>query len=283
MIQYKLGEMFLLDPTGIYCRDPQLETVFILKLINIVDEDGNSIFDKGNNIVSAIAYEDGGNFEGVFLNTITQETVVIKKELLFRPGALVNIEEYLKVIDVTKKIYVNRVENFDITDKVIEALDLVLTSSIRDLVKARTRNEQLYNAICEMETHINELRRLKLCRYTNKALINITEKDKKIFTDLNMMNEFYKLTDMIKEVRKGEDTLVYCRDDVLRIYGEVEDAPPDGTEYASFVYTDLQNLIIKYPSLKKQIYPLNYPLNPLRIKRMGIRATENEKWLKSYY
>jgi hypothetical protein len=40
-----------------------------------------------------------------------------------------------------------------------------------------------------------------------------------------MMNEFYKLTDMIKEVRKGEDTLVYCRDDVLQIYGEVEDAP----------------------------------------------------------
>jgi hypothetical protein len=283
MISYKLGEMFLLDPSGLYCRDPQLETVFILKLINIVDEDGNSIFDKGNNIVSAIAYEDGGKFEGVFLNTITQETVVIKKELLFRPGALVNIEEYLKVIDVTKKIYVNRVENFDITDKVIEALDLVLTSSIRNLVKARTRNEQLYNAICEMETHINELRRLKLCRYTNKALINITEKDKKIFTDLNMMNEFYKLTDMIKEVRKGEDTLVYCRDDVLQIYDEVEDAPPDGTEYASFVYTDPQNLIIKCPSLKNQVNPLNYPLNPFRIKCMGIRATENEKWLKSYY
>jgi hypothetical protein len=280
MISYKLGEMFLLDPTGLYCRDPQLETVFILKLINIVDEDGNSIFDKGNNIVSAIAYEDGGKFEGVFLNTITQETVVIKKELLFRPGALVNIEEYLKVIDVTKKIYVNRVENFDITDKVIEALDLVLTSSIRNLVKARTRNEQLYNAICEMETHINELRRLKLCRYTNKALINITEKDKKIFTDLNMMNEFYKLTDMIKEVRKGEDTLVYCRDDVLQIYGEVEDAPPDGTEFAMSIYLNPIDMVIKYPSLKNQVNPLT----PKRIKNTDkIGARTNEEWLKSYY
>jgi hypothetical protein len=280
MISYKLGEMFLLDPSGLYCRDPQLETVFILKLINIVDEDGNSIFDKGNNIVSAIAYEDGGKFEGVFLNTITQETVVIKKELLFRPGALVNIEEYLKVIDVTKKIYVNRVENFDITDKVIEALDLVLTSSIRNLVKARTRNEQLYNAICEMETHINELRRLKLSRYTNKALINITEKDKKIFTDLNMMNEFYKLTDMIKEVRKGEDTLVYCRDDVLQIYGEVEDAPPDGTEFAMSVYLNPIDMVIKYPSLKNQVNPLT----PKRIKNTDkIGARTNEEWLKSYY
>jgi len=280
MISYKLGEMFLLDPTGIYCRDPQLETMFILKLINIVDEDGNSIFDKGNNIVSAIAYEDGGKFEGVFLNTITQETIVIKKELLFRPGALVNIEEYLKVIDVTKKIYVNRVENLDITDKVIEALDLVLTSSIRNLVKARTRNEQLYNAICEMETHINELRRLKLSRYTNKALINITEKDKKIFTDLNMMNEFYKLTDMIKEVRKGEDTLVYCRDDVLQIYGEVEDAPPDGTEFAMSVYLNPIDMVIKYPSLKNQVNPLT----PKRIKNTDkIGARTNEEWLKSYY
>lgn len=280
MISYKLGEMFLLDPSGLYCRDPQLETVFILKLINIVDEDGNSIFDKGNNIVSAIAYEDGGKFEGVFLNTITQETVVIKKELLFRPGALVNIEEYLKVIDVTKKIYVNRVENFDITDKVIEALDLVLTSSIRNLVKARTRNEQLYNAICEMETHINELRRLKLSRYTNKALINVTEKDKKIFTDLNMMNEFYKLTDMIKEVRKGEDTLVYCRDDVLQIYGEVEDAPPDGTEFAMSVYLNPIDMVIKYPSLKNQVNPLT----PKRIKNTDkIGARTNEEWLKSYY
>ena len=280
MIQYKLGEMFLLDPSGLYCRDPQLETVFILKLINIVDEDGNSIFDKGNNIVSAIAYEDGGEFEGVFLNTITQETIVIKKELLFRPGALVNIEEYLKVIDVTKKIYVNRVENFDITDKVIEALDLVLNNSIRDLVKARTRNEQLYNAICEMETHINELRRLKLCRYTNKALINVTEKDKKIFTDLNMMNEFYNLTDMIKEVRKGEDTLVYCRDDVLQIYGEVEDAPPDGTEFAMSVYLNPIDMVIKYPSLKTQVNPLT----PKRIKNTDkIGARTNEEWLKSYY
>lgn len=280
MISYKLGEMFLLDPSGLYCRDPQLETVFILKLINIVDEDGNSIFDKGNNIVSAIAYEDGGEFEGVFLNTITQETIVIKKELLFRPGALVNIEEYLKVIDVTKKIYVNRVENFDITDKVIEALDLVLNNSIRDLVKARTRNEQLYNAICEMETHINELRRLKLCRYTNKALINVTEKDKKIFTDLNMMNEFYKLTDMIKEVRKGEDTLVYCRDDVLQIYGEVEDAPPDGTEFAMSVYLNPIDMVIKYPSLKTQVNPLT----PKRIKNTDkIGARTNEEWLKSYY
>ncbi len=280
MISYKLGEMFLLDPSGLYCRDPQLETVFILKLINIVDEDGNSIFDKGNNIVSAIAYEDGGEFEGVFLNTITQETIVIKKELLFRPGALVNIEEYLKVIDVTKKIYVNRVENFDITDKVIEALDLVLNNSIRDLVKARTRNEQLYNAICEMETHINELRRLKLCRYTNKALINVTEKDKKIFTDLNMMNEFYNLTDMIKEVRKGEDTLVYCRDDVLQIYGEVEDAPPDGTEFAMSVYLNPIDMVIKYPSLKTQVNPLT----PKRIKNTDkIGARTNEEWLKSYY
>lgn len=280
MISYKLGEMFLLDPSGLYCRDPELETMFILKLINIIDGDGNSIFDKGNNIVSAIAYEDGGEFEGVFLNTITQETVLIKKELLFKPGALVNIEEYLKVIDVTKKIYVNRVENFDITDKVIEALDLVLTSSIRDLVKARTRNEQLYNAICEVETHINELRRLKLCRYTNKALINVTEKDKKIFTDLNMMNEFYKLTDMIKEVRKGEDTLVYCRDDVLQIYGEVEDAPPDGTEFAMLVYLNPIDMVIKYPSLKTQVNPLT----PKRIKNKDkIGARTNEEWLKSYY
>jgi len=254
--------------------------MFILKLINIIDKDGNSIFDKGNNIVSAIAYEDGGEFEGVFLNTITQETILIKKELLFRPGALVNIEEYLKVIDVTKKIYVNRVENFDITDKVIEALDLVLTSSIRDLVKARTRNEQLYNAICEVETHINELRRLKLCRYTNKALINVTEKDKKIFTDLNMMNEFYNLTDMIKEVRKGEDTLVYCRDDVLQIYGEVEDAPPDGTEFAMSVYLNPIDMVIKYPSLKNQVNPLT----PKRIKNTNkIGARTNEEWLKSYY
>ncbi len=280
MISYKLGEMFLLDPSGLYCRDPQLETVFILKLINIVDEDGNSIFDKGNNIVSAIAYEDGGEFEGIFLNTITQETILIKKELLFKPGALVNIEEYLKVIDVTKKIYVNRVENFDITDKVIEALDLVLNNSIRDLVKARTRNEQLYNAICEMETHINELRRLKLSRYTNKALINVTEKDKKIFTDLNMMNEFYKLTDMIKEVRKGDDTLVYCRDDVLQIYGEIEGVPTDGTEFAMSVYLNPIDMVIKYPSLKNQVNPLT----PKRIKNKDkIGARTNEEWLKSYY
>lgn len=278
MISYKLGEMFLLDPAGIYCRDSQLETMFILKLINIIDKDGNSIFDKGNNIVSVIAYEDEGEFEGIFLNTLTQETVLIKKELLFRPGALVNIEEYLKVIDVTKKIYVNRVENFDITDKVIEALDLVLTSSVRDLMNARS--EQLHNAICEVETHTNELRRLKLCRYANKALIDVTEKDKKIFTDLNMMNEFYKLTDMIKEVRKGEDTLVYCRDDVLQIYGEVEDAPPDGTEFAMLVYTNPIDMVIKYPSLKTQVNPLA----PKRIKNMDkIGARTNEEWLKSYY
>ena len=280
MISYKLGEMFLLDPSGLYCRDPELETMFILKLINIIDGDGNSIFDKGNNIVSAIAYEDGGEFEGVFLNTITQETVLIKKELLFKPGALVNIEEYLKVIDVTKKIYVNRVENFDITDKVIEALDLVLTSSVRDLVKARTRNEQLYSAICEVETHINELRRLKLCRYTNKALIDVTEKDKKIFTDLNMMNEFYNLTDMIKEVRKGEDTLVYCRVDVLQIHGEIEGAPTDGTEFAMSVYLNPIDMVIKYPSLKNQVNPLT----PKRIKNKDkIGARTNEEWLKSYY
>lgn len=278
MIQYKLGEMFLLDPSGLYCRDSQLENIFILKLINIIDEDGNSIFDKGNNIVSAIAYEDGGEFEGIFLNTVTQETILIKKELLFRPGALVNIEEYLRVIDVTKKIYVNRVENFDITDKVIEALDLVLNNSVRDLRNGR--NDQLYNAICEVETHINELRRLKLCRYTNKALIDVTEKDKKIFTDLNMMNEFYKLTDMIKEVRKGEDTLVYCRDDVLQIYGEVEDAPPDGTEFAMSVYLNPIDMVIKYPSLKNQVNPLI----PKRIKNKDkIGARTNEEWLKSYY
>ena len=278
MIQYKLGEMFLLDPSGLYCRDSQLENIFILKLINIIDEDGNSIFDKGNNIVSAIAYEDGGEFEGIFLNTITQETILIKKELLFKPGALVNIEEYLRVIDVTKKIYVNRVENFDITDKVIEALDLVLNNSVRDL--RNSGSTQLYNAICEVETHINELRRLKLCRYTNKALIDVTEKDKKIFTDLNMMNEFYKLTDMIKEVRKGEDTLVYCRDDVLQIYGEVEDAPPDGTEFAMSVYLNPIDMVFKYPSLKNDVNPLI----PKRIKNKDkIGARTNEEWLKSYY
>lgn len=278
MISYKLGEMFLLDPAGIYCRDSELENIFILKLINIIDEDGNSIFDKGNNIVSAIAYEDGGEFEGIFLNTVTQETILIKKELLFRPGALVNIEEYLRVIDVTKKIYVNRVENFDITDKVIEALDLVLNNSVRDLRNGR--NDQLYNTICEVETHINELRRLKLCRYTNKALIDVTEKDKKIFTDLNMMNEFYKLTDMIKEVRKGEDTLVYCRDDVLQIYGEVEDAPPDGTEFAMSVYLNPIDMVFKYPSLKNDVNPLI----PKRIKNKDkIGARTNEEWLKSYY
>lgn len=278
MIQYKLGEMFLLDPSGLYCRDSQLENIFILKLINIIDEDGNSIFDKGNNIVSAIAYEDGGEFEGIFLNTITQETILIKKELLFKPGALVNIEEYLKVIDVTNKIYVNRVENFDITDKMIEALDLVFNNSIKDL--RNSGSTQLYNAICDLETHINELRRLKLCRYTNKALINVTEKDKKIFTDLNMMNEFYKLTDMIKEVRKGDDTLVYCRDDVLQIYGEVEDIPTDGTEFAMLVYLNPIDMVIKYPSLKNQVNPLI----PKRIKNKDkIGARTNEEWLKSYY
>ena len=278
MISYKLGEMFLLDPSGLYCRDSQLENIFILKLINIIDEDGNSIFDKGNNIVSAIAYEDGGEFEGIFLNTTTQETILIKKELLFKPGALVNIEEYLKVIDVTNKIYVNRVENFDITDKMIEALDLVFNNSIKDL--RNSRSTQLYNAICDLENHINELRRLKLCRYTNKALIDITEKDKKIFTDLNMMNEFYKLTDMIKEVRKGDDTLVYCRDDVLQIYGEVEDIPTDGTEFAMSVYLNPIDMIMKYPSLKTQVNPLT----PKRIKNKDkIGARTNEEWLKSYY
>ncbi len=278
MISYKLGEMFLLDPAGLYCRDSQLENIFILKLINIIDEDGNSIFDKGNNIVSAIAYEDGGEFEGIFLNTITQETILIKKELLFKPGALVNIEEYLKVIDITNKIYVNRVENFDITDKMIEALDLVFNNSIKDL--RNSRSTQLCNAICDLENHINELRRLKLCRYTNKALIDITEKDKKIFTDLNMMNEFYKLTDMIKEVRKGDDTLVYCRDDVLQIYGEVEDIPTDGTEFAMSVYLNPIDMVIKYPSLKNQVNPLI----PKRIKNKDkIGAKTNEEWLKSYY
>jgi len=278
MIQYKLGEMFLLDPSGLYCRDSQLENIFILKLINIIDEDGNSIFDKGNNIVSAIAYEDGGEFEGIFLNTITQETILIKKELLFKPGALVNIEEYLKVIDVTNKIYVNRVENFDITDKMIEALDLVFNNSIKDL--RNSGSTQLYNAICDLENHINELRRLKLCRYTNKALIDITGRDKKIFTDLNMMNEFYKLTDMIKEVRKGDDTLVYCRDDVLQIYGEVEDIPADGTEFAMSVYLNPIDMVIKYPSLKNQVNPLI----PKRIKNKDkIGARTNEEWLKSYY
>lgn len=278
MISYKLGEMFLLDPTGLYCRDSQLENIFILKLINIIDEDGNSIFDKGNNIVSAIAYEDGGEFEGIFLNTITQETILIKKELLFKPGALVNIEEYLKVIDVTNKIYVNRVENFDITDKMIEALDLVFNNSIKDL--RNSGSTQLYNAICDLENHINELRRLKLCRYTNKALIDITGRDKKIFTDLNMMNEFYKLTDMIKEVRKGDDTLVYCRDDVLQIYGEVEDIPTDGTEFAMLVYLNPIDMVIKYPSLKNQVNPLI----PKRIKNKDkIGARTNEEWLKSYY
>jgi hypothetical protein len=278
MIQYKLGEMFLLDPSGLYCRDSQLENIFILKLINIIDEDGNSIFDKGNNIVSAIAYEDGGEFEGIFLNTITQETILIKKELLFKPGALVNIEEYLKVIDVTNKIYVNRVENFDITDKMIEALDLVFNNSIKDL--RNSGSTQLYNAICDLENHINELRRLKLCRYTNKALIDITGRDKKIFTDLNMMNEFYKLTDMIKEVRKGDDTLVYCRDDVLQIYGEVEDIPTDGTEFAMLVYLNPIDMVIKYPSLKNQVNPLI----PKRIKNKDkIGARTNEEWLKSYY
>lgn len=278
MISYKLGEMFLLDPAGLYCRDPQLENIFILKLINIIDEDGNSIFDKGNNIVSAIAYEDGGEFEGIFLNTTTQETILIKKELLFKPGALVNIEEYLKVIDVTKKIYVNRVENFDITDKMIEALDLVFNNSIKDL--RNSGSTQLCNAICDLENHINELRRLKLCRYTNKALIDITEKDKKIFTDLNMMNEFYKLTDMIKEVRKGDDTLVYCRDDVLQIHDDAEDAPSYGTEFATYIYTNPIDMVIKYPSLKNQ----NNILKPFIIKNMDrIGAKTNEEWLKSYY
>lgn len=278
MISYKLGEMFLLDPAGVYCRDSQLEDIFILKLINIIAEDGNSIFDKGSNIVSAIAYEDGGEFEGIFLNTITQETILIKKELLFKPGALVNIEEYLKVIDVTNKIYVNRVENFDITDKMIEALDLVFNNSIKDL--RNSGSTQLYNAICDLENHINELRRLKLCRYTNKALIDITEKDKKIFADLNMMNEFYKLTDMIKEVRKGDDTLVYCRDDVLQIHGEIEGAPTDGTEFAMSVYLNPIDMIIKYPSLKNQVNPLI----PKRIKNKDkIGARTNEEWLKSYY
>ena len=182
------------------------------------------------------------------------------------------------LVDVTKKIYVNRVENFDITDKVIEALDLVLNNSVRDLRNGR--NDQLYNAICEVETHINELRRLKLCRYTNKALIDVTEKDKKIFTDLNMMNEFYKLTDMIKEVRKGEDTLVYCRDDVLQIYSEVEDAPPDGTEFAMSVYLNPIDMVFKYPSLKNDVNPLI----PKRIKNKDkIGARTNEEWLKSYY
>ena len=160
----------------------------------------------------------------------------------------------------------------------LEALDLVFNNSIKDL--RNSGSTQLYNAICDLENHINELRRLKLCRYTNKALIDITGRDKKIFTDLNMMNEFYKLTDMIKEVRKGDDTLVYCRDDVLQIYGEVEDIPTDGTEFAMLVYLNPIDMVIKYPSLKNQVNPLI----PFRIKNKDkIGAKTNEEWLKSYY
>ena len=277
MISYKLGEMFLLDPAGLYCRDPQLENMFILKLINIIDSNGNSIFDNGN-IVNTLAYEDGGDFEGIFLNTTTQETILIKKELLYKPGALINIEEYLKVIDVTKKIYVNRVENFDITNETIEALDTIFDTLIKNVVNRGQTH--LSQSLCKLETHINDLKRLRLCRYANEALVNITEKDKRIFTDMNMMNEFYKLTDMIKEVRKGDDTLVYCKDDTLQIHDDTEDAPSYGTEFATYIYTNPIDMVIKYPSLKNQVNPLK----PFRIKNKDkIGAKTNEEWLKSYY
>jgi hypothetical protein len=85
---------------------------------------------------------------------------------------------------------------------------------------------------------------------------------------------------MIKEVRKGDDTLVYCRDDVLQIYGEVEDIPTDGTEFAMLVYLNPIDMVIKYPSLKNQVNPLI----PKRIKNKDkIGARTNEEWLKSYY
>lgn len=277
MISYKLGEMFLLDPSGLYCRDPELENIFILKLINIIDSNGNSIFDNGN-IVNTLAYEDGGDFEGIFLNTTTQETILIKKELLYKPGALINIEEYLKVIDVTKKIYVNRVENFDITNETIEALDTIFDTLIKNVVNRGQTH--LSQSLCKLETHINDLKRLRLCRYANEALVNITEKDKRIFTDMNMMNEFYKLTDMIKEVRKGEETLKYRKDDTLQIHDDVEDAPSYGTEFATYIYTNPTDMVIKYPSLKNQ----NNILKPFRIKNKDkIGAKTNEEWLKSYY